>query len=345
MKKYPFFLIVAITLSMFLLFCDSGEAPGQASKEITTAFRNGGCGACHVIPGIPNAQGMIGPDMSRMGEVAAERIQATDYQGEADSVTAYLRESVTDPDLYLPADCPTGPCQPGQMPAQLGDLLREEDLTLIVDYLAGLPQSAAALSESAEWEEYTGETPTLTEEEFAQAKQVFFDRCAGCHGVLRKGATGPALTPDQMLPNGTLVLSSIIFNGTPGRLVRNIPLLGSGSLFIKTHSNSRWIWTDHVLSPDEEIQRSVCVIDKEKPIQTHKCWQVADYGRAVHFEYNKEGTEVWVIVWGQADQPGQTGEIVIYDDALEEIARIPDLVIPTGKFNVITRCTIFTKRT
>jgi nitrite reductase (NO-forming)/hydroxylamine reductase len=55
----------------------------------------------------------------------------------------------------------------------------------------------------------------------------------------------------------------------------------------------------------------------------------------VHFEYNKDGTEIWVSVWGNADQPGKTGEIVIYDDAtLEELARIPDLITPTGKFNV-----------
>jgi nitrite reductase (NO-forming)/hydroxylamine reductase len=44
---------------------------------------------------------------------------------------------------------------------------------------------------------------------------------------------------------------------------------------------------------------------------------------------------VWISVWGTADVPGQTGEIVIYDDAtLEEKARIPDLITPTGKFNV-----------
>ena len=36
----------------------------------------------------------------------------------------------------------------------------------------------------------------MTKEEFDHAKQIFFERCAGCHGVLRKGATGKALTPD-----------------------------------------------------------------------------------------------------------------------------------------------------
>jgi nitrite reductase (NO-forming)/hydroxylamine reductase len=119
------------------------------------------------------------------------------------------------------------------------------------------------------------------------------------------------------------------------KVVRNIPLLGGGGLFIKTHPNSQWIWADHVLNSDEVIQRTVCVIKKTDPSKTYKCWEVADYGRAVHFEYNKDGSQVWVSVWGNADQPGKTGEIVVYDDAtLEEVARIPDLVTPTGKFNV-----------
>ncbi|UCE01076.1 MAG: c-type cytochrome [Chloroflexota bacterium] len=119
------------------------------------------------------------------------------------------------------------------------------------------------------------------------------------------------------------------------KVVRNIPLLGGGGLFIKTHPNSQWIWADHVLNSDEVIQRTVCVIKKTDPTKTHKCWEVADYGRAVHFEYNKDGSQIWVSVWGNADQPGKTGEIVVYDDAtLEEVARIPDLITPTGKFNV-----------
>jgi nitrite reductase (NO-forming)/hydroxylamine reductase len=32
--------------------------------------------------------------------------------------------------------------------------------------------------------------PAMTKAEFEQAKEIYFQRCAGCHGVLRKGATG-----------------------------------------------------------------------------------------------------------------------------------------------------------
>jgi nitrite reductase (NO-forming)/hydroxylamine reductase len=119
------------------------------------------------------------------------------------------------------------------------------------------------------------------------------------------------------------------------KVVRNITLPGAGSLFVKTHPNSQWIWVDFALNSDAAMQRTVCVIAKSNPTETFKCWEIADYGRAVHFEYNREGTQVWVSVWGAADQPGKVGEIVVYDDAtLNEVTRIPNLVTPTGKFNV-----------
>jgi nitrite reductase (NO-forming)/hydroxylamine reductase len=140
------------------------------------------------------------------------------------------------------------------------------------------------------------------------------------------------------LGEGSLVAIGTDPDGHPEsawKVVREIPLLGAGSLFVKTHPNSPWIWVDHTLNPDEKIQRSVCVIAKADPTKTHKCWEVSDYGRITHFEYNKEGTQIWASVWGRADAPGETGEIVVYDDkTLEEVTRIPDLVTPTGKFNV-----------
>ena len=61
----------------------------------------------------------------------------------------------------------------------------------------------------------TGEGPEMTSEEFARAKQIFFERCAGCHGVLRKGATGKPLTPDITRKVGTDYLKVFINYGSP----------------------------------------------------------------------------------------------------------------------------------
>lgn len=632
-------------------------------QAVADAFVKGGCGACHAIPGIPGAVGAIGPDLSSISTVAEGHIADSAYTGKAKTASEYILESVVDPEAFLTQDCPTGMCQPGLMPATLSETLTGEEIRMIVGYLATLPGGESIMADADVEVDTSAADVSLSDEDFAWAKQTFFERCAGCHGTMRKGATGPALTPDVTLPKGTVALSSIIFNGTlkgmpdwgkqgfftqeqtdimakylqneppappdmsleqmkaswkvlvapedrptepqttrnwenyfsvtlrdagqvaiidgdtyevvakvdtgyavhisrmsatgryvyvigrdgklalvdlwmeipekvaevqtcydarsvevskyegelgdftdkyaivgcywpphftildgltlepmkitsvrgytadtgtyvgdprvaaiiaseykpewivnvketgqvwlvnyqnptdisvkiinsalylhdggwestqryflvaanqsnkivvidavegdleamvdtpevphPGRganwidpefgpvwstphlsaasliaigsdptgnpdsawkVVRDIELPGAGSLFVKTHPNSKWVWVDFVLNSDEKLQRTVCVIAKDNPTEVHKCWEVADYGRAVHFEYNMDGTEVWVSVWGTADQPGKTGEIVVYnDETLEEITRIKDLITPTGKFNV-----------
>jgi nitrite reductase (NO-forming)/hydroxylamine reductase len=57
--------------------------------------------------------------------------------------------------------------------------------------------------------------PDMTEPEFVKAKQIYFERCAGCHGVLRKGATGKPLTPDITQKKGTDYLKVFINYGSP----------------------------------------------------------------------------------------------------------------------------------
>ena len=57
--------------------------------------------------------------------------------------------------------------------------------------------------------------PVLSEAEFSTATQLYFERCAGCHGVLRKGATGKPLTPDITLEKGTEYLKALITYGSP----------------------------------------------------------------------------------------------------------------------------------
>ncbi|MBK3749610.1 nitrite reductase [Stutzerimonas balearica] len=57
--------------------------------------------------------------------------------------------------------------------------------------------------------------PDLTAAEFEQAKEIYFQRCAGCHGVLRKGATGKPLTPDITQERGQAYLEALITYGSP----------------------------------------------------------------------------------------------------------------------------------
>jgi len=57
--------------------------------------------------------------------------------------------------------------------------------------------------------------PVLTAEQFQQANKLYFERCAGCHGVLRKGATGKPLTTDVTKELGADYIKSFITYGSP----------------------------------------------------------------------------------------------------------------------------------
>ena len=51
------------------------------------------------------------------------------------------------------------------------------------------------------------DAPTLSPEAKAASAKIYFERCAGCHGILRKGATGKNLEPvtSTKKPDGTVV--------------------------------------------------------------------------------------------------------------------------------------------
>ena len=114
------------------------------------------------------------------------------------------------------------------------------------------------------------------------------------------------------------------------RVVRNVSLPAAGSLFIKTHPDSPWVWIDAPVSTEPNAARRICVYSKARGV-IERCWLASDHGQAVHFEYNRAGTQVWVSIWDRV------GELVVYDDrTLTEVRRIRGewLVTPTGKFNV-----------
>ena len=73
----------------------------------------------------------------------------------------------------------------------------------------GIAASGIALNVSAA-------APTLSEADFENAKTIYFQRCAGCHGTLRKGATGKSLEPQNTMKLGQDRLEKIITYGTEG---------------------------------------------------------------------------------------------------------------------------------
>jgi mono/diheme cytochrome c family protein len=60
--------------------------------------------------------------------------------------------------------------------------------------------AASPLAGEPMYQSTNPKAPPMTQAEFDKARQIYFERCAGCHGVLRKGATGKPLTPDITRP-------------------------------------------------------------------------------------------------------------------------------------------------
>ena len=78
---------------------------------------------------------------------------------------------------------------------------------------------ATALAVAAASSGALAQEPTLSPSARNHAKDVYFQRCAGCHGVLRKGATGKNLEPDNTKKLGQSRLERIISLGTDGGMV------------------------------------------------------------------------------------------------------------------------------
>lgn len=110
------------------------------------------------------------------------------------------------------------------------------------------------------------------------------------------------------------------------KVVREVTLPAAGSLFVKTHPKSPWVLFDMTMSTTHA--RQVCAYAKADG-RIDRCFDVARAGKAVHFEFDRDGKQVWVSDWAS------DGAVVVLDAVtLQEVARIGGLASPTGKFNV-----------
>ncbi|WP_298828300.1 nitrite reductase [uncultured Piscinibacter sp.] len=74
---------------------------------------------------------------------------------------------------------------------------------------------ASPMADEPMYQATNPKAPPMTQAEFDTARKIYFERCAGCHGVLRKGATGKPLTPDLTVGKGTDYLKVFIAYGSP----------------------------------------------------------------------------------------------------------------------------------
>jgi len=149
MKTFVKIFGAAILLTLLLVACGGakeGSNKTYTEAEVSAAFEKGACGTCHSIPGIPNAVGVIAPNLSDIPMMADQHIQSESYAGSAKTSEEYILESIKDPNLFVAPECPTGPCTPNVMPATLKDTLTTDEINAIVHYLNGLPNGAFGAS-------------------------------------------------------------------------------------------------------------------------------------------------------------------------------------------------------
>ncbi len=125
------------------------------------------------------------------------------------------------------------------------------------------------------------------------------------------------------------------------KVVQSLEGQGGGSLFIKTHPESKNLYVDTPLNPEPELASSVAVFDIDNLDKGYEVLPIGEWSgitegvrRVVQGEYNKDGSEIWFSVWNAKDQESA---IVIVDDKTRKpkhVIRDKRLVTPTGKFNV-----------
>ncbi len=88
-----------------------------------------------------------------------------------------------------------------------------EDRYMIKRSLTGAVSGLAVLAFTS----VVAQAGGLSDAEMKAASKIYFNNCGGCHGTLRKGATGPALTPDKVKEyGGADTIRTFITEGSAG---------------------------------------------------------------------------------------------------------------------------------
>ena len=102
----------------------------DGTEPVDQIFAKAQCVSCHTIPGIPGANGTIGPKLVE-GTNAPTRIKDKDYKGTAKTTPDYIMESIVNPSAYV-----VKPFPDNTMPKVFGQKLSAGALKKIVDYLS-----------------------------------------------------------------------------------------------------------------------------------------------------------------------------------------------------------------
>jgi cytochrome c peroxidase len=205
-------LLIVLVLSLgngrpAVVFSAQTADPPDAATQ--AAFAAAGCAGCHTIPGIPNAVGLVGPNLINVGSAAPSRVAGQDAE-------SYIRESILNPNAFIAPECPNGACPASVMPPNMGERLTAEEVDLIVTHLLSLTGDGVSSPPPYELVPIVIERPSETtlapfseppktyeDAQILLGKYLFFDArlsgdasvsCATCHQPENAFTDGQALS-------------------------------------------------------------------------------------------------------------------------------------------------------
>jgi nitrite reductase (NO-forming)/hydroxylamine reductase len=149
------------------------------------------CSYCHSFGGTPIEPPRPGPDLMGISTAYSDTWLGAwiDFPNEMIAAGAYDPAQLANYRYIMP--------DLGHPPVDVWDL---------VDFLVA-QESVGPLIDS--------DPVVLTPAEFEASRQVYFNHCAGCHGLYRTGATGPDIGAARSQAIGTDELRAILRYGTP----------------------------------------------------------------------------------------------------------------------------------
>ena len=213
MNRFICSVLSVSTLFLYALFYFN---PVYAADIEAGKARASTCFSCHGPEGIslnPKYPNLAG----QSAEYLAKQLNAFRTGERKDAIMTPMAGSMSDADVENVAEYFATQGMTAQKPLSAGGE-REQITALAAQVMAAVEamyQGAASGVPAPGITPASSNTIQLTEAESTRARGIYFQRCAGCHGVLRKGATGKPLTTDITQKVGTAYLETFIKYGSP----------------------------------------------------------------------------------------------------------------------------------
>ncbi|MFN2195812.1 MAG: c-type cytochrome [Anaerolineales bacterium] len=127
---------LVLVLLLLLAGCSSGEQSASNPQAGEVLFQElvinqaPGCVTCHSLePGVK----LVGPSLANAAVLAEEALNSSEYTGKAATPAEFIRESIVDPDAYVPDGYISGTMYP-----DYAEKLDDSQIDALVSYLLSL---------------------------------------------------------------------------------------------------------------------------------------------------------------------------------------------------------------